>query len=129
MLIVGANLSAETFYRQHASFTGQGSAADTTQNRGGASFKNSDMPEFMNQQFIAGQAVSTQTHLIGLRSRAGKDGGFLTKHLTDHGFEPIDCRVFPIHVIAQFCRNHCLQHCGCGSGFRVTAKVDERRTV
>ena len=43
-----------------------------------------DVPGGVDQQFIAGNTMNTQTHLIRLGSRTGKYSGFFSQHFSHH---------------------------------------------
>jgi hypothetical protein len=80
---------------------------------------------FVNQQFIAGDAVQPNGHLIALSTRAGEDRSFAAEHVGHHALKSVDGGIFAHDVITDFCSKHRLTHGGSGPSDSVASQINQ----
>ena len=129
MLIVGADPAFEVTDIQLSVVSENGPNRDAAQGRRATAFEVGDMSGFVDQQFIAGDAVDSHPHLVALRPRTREDRGFVPEQICQHRFQPIDGRIFMHHVIADFGLPHRLSHGLSGTSHGIAAKIDRLHLV
>lgn len=124
VLVVGPDFSFELGKIEETVLSFDQSASDTAECGGRTGFEIGDVAPRFDEEFVAGIAVYTDAHLIGLGSRAGVDGGFLPKEFAAEAFEFIDRWVFGDHVVTDLGGCDGSTHAWGWTGDCVAAHVD-----
>lgn len=124
VLVVRSDFGGQIRDVDHAVPAGDRPAGDAAERRRTARLIIGDVSQLLDQQFVPLLAVRPDRHLVRLRPRTVVNGGFHPQQIGDVRLQPVDRRVFPGHVVADFRLGNGLPHAG--SRFRdgVAAQID-----